>query len=44
MKMLAIVIVREGKDYPYVTDHEAVSLIVSLLAALVTGWWVYYAQ
>lgn len=32
---------RQGKDFPYVTGHEIVSLLVSFVGAVVSGWFLW---
>lgn len=33
---------KQGHDYPYLTDHEKVTLVVTLLVAVAVGLSVYY--
>ena len=31
---------KQGKDYPWVTDQEAILIVVALVSAVVAGWYV----
>jgi hypothetical protein len=36
------VYINQGEDYPYLTDHEKVTLVITLLVTVAIGLFVYY--